>query len=411
MAENLGLLRMLASGDFADFEIVCQGHVFQVHRAIICARSQYFQAVTKHGFKEGVDRKLVLEEEEPALIARYLIFLYSDSYHSNLRASPDGILAQELSMFLDVEDPYSCEPHDTMKLCLLHAEMHGLSMRMLDEYLTKYTVRNFSSSYFNRRPAYDEHTFKSNAPDAHSCEIYTFRRYARNWKNLKLAFRVTPSLTYRQLYELVQDTTNWSQFKATVTYSEHDDDDPVRPLDHSDNSQVRTIFKGSYSVQVEEKRDVGANGSYTPPTNFMLFARLKRSLRSHLNTEEEDIIRTVYTATAEECRDLRDFVTLDTMYRVKAGMFLHRNESTLLKDVPQFAIDQVTLRPSKECYQCATCLSLQPILLWPCKCSYEQGKACRRCDRDRWKDLRCVLCGGENMHVTDFDFDPAFRKE
>jgi hypothetical protein len=47
----LRLCRFYASGKFADFEICCHGHVFKVHKIIICASSKYFETLCGGSFR------------------------------------------------------------------------------------------------------------------------------------------------------------------------------------------------------------------------------------------------------------------------------------------------------------------------------------------------------------------------
>jgi hypothetical protein len=47
----LRLGRFYTSGKFADFEIYCHGHVFRVHKIIICASSKYFEALCGGSFR------------------------------------------------------------------------------------------------------------------------------------------------------------------------------------------------------------------------------------------------------------------------------------------------------------------------------------------------------------------------
>lgn len=70
---NIGLIcgRLLEKDYFADFEIHCGEHIFKVHRAVIIQGCEYFKTLTASSFKEGTERKVVFEEDEPAVIARY----------------------------------------------------------------------------------------------------------------------------------------------------------------------------------------------------------------------------------------------------------------------------------------------------------------------------------------------------
>ena len=43
--------RFYTSGKFADFEIRCHGHVFEIHKIVICASSKYFEALCGGSFR------------------------------------------------------------------------------------------------------------------------------------------------------------------------------------------------------------------------------------------------------------------------------------------------------------------------------------------------------------------------
>jgi len=43
-------------GDFSDFEIQCQLHVFKVHRIVICQKSKYFAALNNNDWTVGYKR-------------------------------------------------------------------------------------------------------------------------------------------------------------------------------------------------------------------------------------------------------------------------------------------------------------------------------------------------------------------
>ncbi len=44
-------LKQLQTGDFSDFKIVCRNKEFRVHRVVICAESEFFDAMCKGKFK------------------------------------------------------------------------------------------------------------------------------------------------------------------------------------------------------------------------------------------------------------------------------------------------------------------------------------------------------------------------
>ena len=87
---------MLESGKYSDFTITCGDRTFKVHRGIICAQSDFFQAVCASKFKvlqpftatcasthtcqESIEAKVDLPEDEPEIVARVLEYLYTANY-------------------------------------------------------------------------------------------------------------------------------------------------------------------------------------------------------------------------------------------------------------------------------------------------------------------------------------------
>lgn len=68
--QQLTYYRLLETGDFSDFEIHCDEHVFKVHRAVIMQGCGYFKALIASSFKESIEQKVVLKDNKPAVVAR-----------------------------------------------------------------------------------------------------------------------------------------------------------------------------------------------------------------------------------------------------------------------------------------------------------------------------------------------------
>lgn len=96
MAANL---RLFQSGDFADLVVKCQDREWKVHRAIVCQHSRYFERMCKSGFRvrssryqderytdwassESITGVIDLQEEEPEMVERMLIYLYVLDYNT-----------------------------------------------------------------------------------------------------------------------------------------------------------------------------------------------------------------------------------------------------------------------------------------------------------------------------------------
>ena len=95
-------LGLLESGDYSDFIIECQGIEFKVHRAIVCPLSTMLQKAVSGPFKvsslydqvdpttliltirqEAQDGRINLTEEDPKILSRVLLFLYTNDYDAN----------------------------------------------------------------------------------------------------------------------------------------------------------------------------------------------------------------------------------------------------------------------------------------------------------------------------------------
>lgn len=73
-------LQYLSSGQYSDFEIECEGHIFKVHKIILAGASPWFKALFDSGFKESRENKVSLPEDEACLIIRLLMCIYSGCY-------------------------------------------------------------------------------------------------------------------------------------------------------------------------------------------------------------------------------------------------------------------------------------------------------------------------------------------
>ncbi|KAI7550828.1 hypothetical protein KC331_g2932 [Hortaea werneckii] len=93
-ASNEALQKLLDTGEYSDLTIKCGLRAFKVHKAIVCARSEYFAAASKPGaFKEGatgtiellstVDPNAAKDDpsfDDPAAVKLMTDFLYLHDY-------------------------------------------------------------------------------------------------------------------------------------------------------------------------------------------------------------------------------------------------------------------------------------------------------------------------------------------
>ena len=77
--------KLLHCGDHSDFRITCRGIEFEVHKLIIASASEFFRVVSaKEGFPENATGVVDLPDDEPEVVARALVFLYTGEYESSL---------------------------------------------------------------------------------------------------------------------------------------------------------------------------------------------------------------------------------------------------------------------------------------------------------------------------------------
>ncbi|KAK7432412.1 Kelch-like protein 10 [Neonectria magnoliae] len=74
------LSKLLLSEKFSDMTILCRGHEFKAHRAIVCTQSSFFDGAFSTSFKEAASKTIELPEDDPEVVKRFLEFLYTGSY-------------------------------------------------------------------------------------------------------------------------------------------------------------------------------------------------------------------------------------------------------------------------------------------------------------------------------------------
>ena len=91
--------RLLESGQYSDFSIKCGSYEWKVHRSIICPQAGFFRRMCDWDFKvhlgvlcmdlvdcahiwhqEFADKSVTLFEDDPKLVARVLLCLYTGRY-------------------------------------------------------------------------------------------------------------------------------------------------------------------------------------------------------------------------------------------------------------------------------------------------------------------------------------------
>ncbi|KIW91756.1 uncharacterized protein Z519_07724 [Cladophialophora bantiana CBS 173.52] len=76
-------LDLLRSEKYSDFTIACNGVEFKVHRAVVCPASPFLDSACNSGFQEATSRRIEFREDDPGIVARVVLFLYTSDYDAN----------------------------------------------------------------------------------------------------------------------------------------------------------------------------------------------------------------------------------------------------------------------------------------------------------------------------------------
>lgn len=73
-----------------DFEIVCSGAAFSVHRLVLCMHSSYFKRLCESSFKESTDRKVSLHDDTTPSVQALVQYLYEFDYDNPMKHVQDS---------------------------------------------------------------------------------------------------------------------------------------------------------------------------------------------------------------------------------------------------------------------------------------------------------------------------------
>jgi speckle-type POZ protein len=65
---------------FTDFTLICGTDRHRVHKLVICTQSKVFYAACTGSFKEAPSNEFEMPEDDPAMVARMVEYLYSGRY-------------------------------------------------------------------------------------------------------------------------------------------------------------------------------------------------------------------------------------------------------------------------------------------------------------------------------------------
>lgn len=99
--ESTGEMKYIDKQAFVDFTITCQGEKFGVHKIILIRGSEFFDKAINEAsqFKEAIERKMSLDDEDPKLVEIMLRHLYSHGYLKDHPSLPEITLQLHAQMY------------------------------------------------------------------------------------------------------------------------------------------------------------------------------------------------------------------------------------------------------------------------------------------------------------------------
>ncbi|KAF5569597.1 hypothetical protein FPANT_13896, partial [Fusarium pseudoanthophilum] len=79
-AQSEALANLLKTGKYSDLTISCGNDQYRVHKAIICPRSNFFEAAFSGEFKEAQTGEIDLPDDDPVAVKMMIEYLYHDTY-------------------------------------------------------------------------------------------------------------------------------------------------------------------------------------------------------------------------------------------------------------------------------------------------------------------------------------------
>lgn len=378
-------IRLLHGSKFTDFEIRCGEHTFKAHRFVICSQSPYFRALAGGDFKEATDQATTLPDEEPSLLVRYLIYLYSSSYPEAKLSDLDSS-----SQFRSVKDEYGASK-DRFQICMLHARMYCFARRRCDERLEKFCLQEFSRNYWAKRPrqSIDKHTLTPRGPTR--TLKYHMGKYTRDMEETLI---VGTKNTHAEVFDLLADFADWSDISINQKRVRGADGFPpgYRGRRNVDDVWEENTNK-LQDFDFDHQHLVVGRTPNSNAKNLSLLSCIDRWQSKVLSTEEQDLVRYVLTVTTEYGTPLKDMIALDLIMRKHASSLVPDASYRIFqREFSEFFLDLDNLVKPQERRQCKTCFSIQPVVRQPCSCGKYSDSCDKNCLSKQLDELMCFCC-------------------
>ncbi|KPI40461.1 uncharacterized protein AB675_7480 [Cyphellophora attinorum] len=148
-------LKILQHGHYSDLTITCQDHVFKVHKYVLVTKGgTFFETAICAGWNtESQESKIDLPEDDPAIVARVLHYIYTGDCESYDNAVGHQLLFHPLGQQADGETTTSSEPSreasegPDFKEALLHVYMFAAGVKFGNAGLKELARKAFSDAF------------------------------------------------------------------------------------------------------------------------------------------------------------------------------------------------------------------------------------------------------------------------
>ncbi|KAI0103922.1 hypothetical protein GGR51DRAFT_522909 [Nemania sp. FL0031] len=138
--EMFNLFKQLYSdGDYADLVITCHGKQHQVHKAIVCPRSDFFAAACRSNMKEARTGIIDLPDDDPYVVDMMVYYFYHLDY---LVPVSNGARTSDRMGSRDADDDAVSSPPSYSDL-VVHAKVYALAAKYFISSLKTLALRKF----------------------------------------------------------------------------------------------------------------------------------------------------------------------------------------------------------------------------------------------------------------------------
>ncbi|KAK0640944.1 hypothetical protein B0T16DRAFT_204744 [Cercophora newfieldiana] len=157
--------------EFTDFTLTCGPDRFPVHKLVICTQSKVFRAACTGQFKEASTGELDMPEDDPAMVARMVEYLYSGKYEA-AEVAETWISPEPETPLGDASSGVTIPETQRLTPIRIHARMFALA----DKYDIRGLQLHASEQYEKLATTIRAHQLLDSIPDVYDLTPESVRR-------------------------------------------------------------------------------------------------------------------------------------------------------------------------------------------------------------------------------------------